>query len=185
MQQKFQTILFFTFLICAQISITNSLKIKSKINSRSKITKNATTVPAANTTAPVPAANTTTPVPAPKATVPAPAAPATAPTATAPLTRTELERKRKTHDKHHHHSDIVSTDVSTFAKTDIDNPNTDDHQQQYNVHHVVPKNLTSLNDKVRERFTLAHKRLDEINDLKKEEQERFTLAHKRLDEIND
>merc|ERR1711957_550047 len=167
MQQKFQTILFFTFLICAQISITNSLKIKSKINSRSKITKNATTVPAANTT---------TPVPAPKATVPAPAAPATAPTATAPLTRTELERKRNTHDKHHHHSDIVSTDVSTFAKTDIDNPNTDDHLQQYNVHHVVPKNLTSLNDKVRERFTLAHKRLDEINDLKKEEQERKVIA---------
>merc|ERR1712222_264652 len=34
MQQKLQTILFFTFLICVQISYINSLKIKSKFKNQ-------------------------------------------------------------------------------------------------------------------------------------------------------
>merc|ERR1712151_179156 len=46
MQTKIQTILFFTFLICAHISITNSLKIKSKFLSTAKASNTTLTAPA-------------------------------------------------------------------------------------------------------------------------------------------
>jgi len=170
MQPKLQTILFFTLLICVQISITTSLKIKSQIHSRIQ-TKNTTI-------APVPATNATAPatVPATNATAPATAAPtAAAPTAAAPLSAKSLEKKTKKQNNHHHHSkeskEQTKYDVRSFKKSDTENADTDDHDLQYNVHHEVPKNLTSLNDKVRDRFTLAHHRLDEINDLKKENEE--------------
>merc|ERR1711957_15735 len=160
MQPKLQTILFFTLLICVQISITTSLKIKSQIHSRIQ-TKNTTI-------APVPATNATAP-----ATVPA--TNATAPAAAAPLSAKSLEKKTKKQNNHHHHSkeskEQTKYDVRSFKKSDTENADTDDHDLQYNVHHEVPKNLTSLNDKVRDRFTLAHHRLDEINDLKKENEE--------------
>merc|ERR1712160_206907 len=81
------------------------------------------------------------------------------------------EKKTKKQNNHHHHSkeskEQTKYDVRSFKKSDTENADTDDHDLQYNVHHEVPKNLTSLNDKVRDRFTLAHHRLDEINDLKK------------------
>jgi len=51
MQQKLQTILFFTFLICVQISIIDSLKIKTKLKNKSTLVANNTAQPATNTTA--------------------------------------------------------------------------------------------------------------------------------------
>lgn len=118
MQQKLQTILFFTFLICVQISYTNTLKIKSKLMSNLK--QNATI------TAAQPSSN-------------------------------------NHHKKLHHESNLNK--AQNIGQSNV---NLDQHRNQFHIHHVVPMNLTSINNKVRNRFDEAHEKLDEIVDLKKE-----------------
>ena len=135
MQQKLQTILFFTFLICAQISITNSLKIKSKFMSKAKQD---------NTTVFAPAA------PAPDA--PAPDAPAST---DAPAAQHHQQKRRIN----------KSNQINNIANGETTN---EDHRTQFHIHHVVPQNLTDINDKLRAKFNNAHKRLAEIDDLRKE-----------------
>merc|ERR1712045_346350 len=166
MQQKLQSILFFTFLICAQISITTSLKLKSKIQNQSK-----TTIKTSTTADPVP-------TPAPVEPMPAPAknqtiSPALAHAEKEDKEATSLERKRHVN-KHQHFGQAPKyvTHVANFATSDTSDPDTDNHSDQFNVHHQVPKNLTNLNDKVRNKLAKFHERLDQINDLKKENEER-------------
>ena len=188
MQPKLQTILFFTFLICVQISITNSLNLrKSKIQSREQITQNTTIVPAsvaalATATAmePIPT-NATLPAtpPAPvaatlPATPPAPVAANATPTPPAPVAvKQNYTRHRDNRQSRHHKSNTKKlTNVKSFNKKDTFDQSSDNHRKQFNIHHEVPKNLTSLNNKVRDRFDTAHRRLDEINELKKENEER-------------
>merc|ERR1711957_1116639 len=149
MQQKLQTILFFTFLICVQISSINTLKIKSKFKSQLSL-KNVTN------------ATTNTPV-APAA----PPAPPAAPTA-APV-------------HHKQHKDLTNQDLASNLKKIGQKKNTNipmDHENQYHIHHVVPKNLTNVNDKVRAKIDMARKQLGELDDLQKE-----TLEEKLFDQF--
>merc|ERR1719362_527392 len=129
MQQKLQTILFFTFIMCVQFSLFNSLKIKSKFMSK----KDA-------------------PVAAVAQTVPAAA-----------------DDDAKVH--HHNHKFKRQNRTEEIESIGKMNDN-DSHRNQYHIHHVVPKNLTNLNNKVRDRFDEAHRQLDQINDLRKENLER-------------
>merc|ERR1711957_677854 len=89
MQQKLQTILFFTFLICVQISSINTLKIKSKFKSQLSL-KNVTN------------ATTNTPV--------APAAPAAAATPVAPAAPTAAPVHHK------QHKDLTNQDLAQNLK---------------------------------------------------------------------
>jgi hypothetical protein len=150
----------FFFLICAQISITTSLKIKSKIQSKTTFKTTATADPAPTSVEPVPATNSTI-------------SPALAHAEAEEKQATKLEKKRHKN-KHQHFGQAPKyvTHVADFATSDTSNPDTDNHSKQFNVHHQVPKNLTNLNDKVRNKLAKFHQRLDEINDLKKENAER-------------
>jgi len=123
MQQKLQTILFFTFLICVQISYINSLKIKSKF--KSQISNTA-------------AANVTT---------------AASPVAVA---------------AHHTHHRLDKQDLINNALHLGNETNTHNHNAQFHIHHVVPRNLTNINEKVRSKLDRAREELGELNDVQKE-----------------
>jgi len=140
MQTKIQTILFFTFLICVHISITNTLKIKSKFLSTAK--------------------------------------PSNATLTAAPAGQEETRDLTVTKGKRHHREPILPpTDLKAFTGPDSGEHNTDNHKKQFHIHHVTPRNTSSLNDKVANRFQRAHKRLAEIDDLRKENEERKLLKH--------
>jgi len=123
MQQKLQTILFFTFLICVQISYINSLKIKSKF--KNQISNSS-------------AANVTT---------------AASPVAVA---------------AHHTHHRINKQDLINNAENLGNETTTQNHNSQFHIHHVVPRNLTNINNKVRSKLDTARKQLGELNDVQKE-----------------
>jgi len=143
MQQKLQTILFFTFLICVQISYINSLKIKSQF-------KSTLSLKATNATA--------TPVVAPVA--PAAAAPAAAPATPAPNATVAP--------KHVHAHKLNQQDIVANIKNIGNNSQNDNHDGQFHIHHVVPRNLTNTNNKLRFKLAKAREQLGQLNDVEKE-----------------
>lgn len=150
MQQKFQTILFFTFLICVHISLINTLKMKSKFLSLAK-------------------QNITEPVPADAA---------IKSNVTLDPINPKEERVYKNHNKFDRKQRFTyPTDLNVFVIPNEGEQGTDNHKLQYHVHHAVPTNLTSLNDKVSKRFDRAHRRLAEIDNLRKENEERLLLKN--------
>merc|ERR1712032_660312 len=45
---------------------------------------------------------------------------------------------------------------------------TPNHDSQFHIHHVVPRNLTTINEKVRSKLDRAREELGELNDVQKE-----------------
>jgi len=94
--------------------------------------------------------------------VPAIAVPAVNPTAGTTTTITPAPKTLSHHQRHQ------KTDRSEQIKN-IGKPVDETlHRNQYHVHHVVPQNLTHVNDKVRAKFDNAHHQLSQLDDLKKE-----------------
>ena len=189
MQQKLQTILFFTFIICVQFSLTNTLKIKN--NSKFMLKKNSAANSMADDAVPAtptpptagPAVNTTavpttsiTPTPAvaggavnPNAgnktsitSTPPTAGPAVNPTAV-PTSSITPAPKRLSHHQRHQRTD-KSEQLKNIGKPVDQNL----HRNQYHIHHVVPRNLTNINNKLRDRLDNSHNQLNQLDDLQKE-----------------
>jgi hypothetical protein len=154
MQTKLQTIIFFTFLICVQISFTSSLKLKTKVNSFLQIGQAIATDDNTNATAD----NTI---------------------ATDDNTNAIADNTIATDDNTNATADnTIATADNTNATASITTENSEEdipHHEQYHIHHVVPKNLTETNHKLSSRLDQAHRRLDEMDDLRKENEERKLL----------
>jgi hypothetical protein len=174
MQQKLQTILFFTFLICVQISSINTLKIKNKFKSTLSDPVAAAPVVAA-AVAPVVAA-VAAPAPAvPTVAAPTPAVPAVAGLA-APVTTSIVATAPV--DKHHNHKATTNQDLqNNLEKIGLNNTTIEQHRNQFHIHHVTPRNLTKTNNKLRAKIDEAHEKLGELNDVQKETLE-ARLFHK-------
>lgn len=150
MQQKLQSILFFTFIICVHISYINSIRIKSKFKNQISISANST-----NTTNPTNDSNTTDVTNTP-----------------APESVDTTNNSSNTNSNHHVHRRRRNNTKSIQNLGNPNNTQAQEHRNQFMVHHVVPNNLTELNNKAREKFAEAHQKLDQLTDVQKENLER-------------
>lgn len=168
MQQKLQTILFFTFLICVQISFINTLKIKNQF--KSSLSANVTVTPVV---AAAPAALAATNATATNATTPE-----VARLATNVNTTIVADAPAVTH---HHHNHKATT--KTQLKNNLGNIGTNNtvqeqqHRNQFHIHHISPQNLTDTNNMLRDKLNDAHNKLGQLSDIQKESLE-ARLFHK-------